>query len=389
MKTFRRPQEAGFVAPRGAVALVACGALAWMPGCRGDGASGDAPVEASPPASVTVEANPIRDMGYRLAWQGSSIISRRASVKHVDVTGGLVLVHTTSNTLSVLDTSTGRILWSRDMGSPLKNFVGNERIDDERLLIASEGQLFYLDARTGELLDRQDLASLASTDPVIAGNLVLMGTETGELLAHNMLSGVKQWGYQLRGSIDARPVDLGGPIGVVSSTGDVLVVQPGRIGESTALRRVFDGATASPVGDANTIYVASLDQSLWAINTNGGDVRWRTRTSFPLTDQPTLDNGVLYQAIPRRGLVAFDAASGDETWTLEGVRGSVIGAIGDDPLLWDGAALHRLDGGTGQVITSAPLDDVAEIVVDGFRDGDLYVVRSSGEVLKYVRSGRS
>lgn len=389
MKTFRRRQEAGSVAPRGAVALLACAALAMMlPGCQSDGTSTGEGEESRPPSVVRVD-DPVRDMGYRLAWKGSSIIARRAGVKHVDVTGDLVLVHTTSNTLSVLETSTGRIRWSRDMGSPLKNFVGNERIDDERLLIASEGQLFYLDARTGELLDRQDLASLASTDPIIVGPLVLMGTETGELLAHNMLSGVKQWGYQLKGSIEARPVRLGELVGVVGSTGDVLVVRPGRIGESTALRRVFDGATASPVGDASTIYVASLDQSLWAINTDGGDVRWRTRTAFPLTDQPTLDNGVLYQAVPRRGLIAFDATSGEENWTLEGVRGSVIGAIGDDPMLWDGQTLHRLDAGTGQVLTSAPFDNVAEIVVDGFRDGDMYVVLNNGEVHKYVRSGRS
>ncbi|SEP28658.1 Outer membrane protein assembly factor BamB, contains PQQ-like beta-propeller repeat [Halogranum amylolyticum] len=68
------------------------------------------------------------------------------------------------------------------------------------------------------------------------------------------------------------------------------------------------------VGD-DTVYVHNLDTTLFAFAADTGDERWRTPLEGP-GPAPTLGGGRLVVAT-ENGLKTFDAASGEQRWTVE------------------------------------------------------------------------
>jgi outer membrane protein assembly factor BamB len=75
-------------------------------------------------------------------------------------------------------------------------------------------------------------------------------------------------------------------------------------------------SSAAIVG--NTVYVASMDASLYAIELSTGKLRWRFATSGPVQESsPCVQDGIVYVGDINGMLYAVDAASGKEIWTFE------------------------------------------------------------------------
>ena len=325
-------------------------------------------------------ADDFRTLGYRLEWIGYPVYSKGSNIKFIDIYDDIVIAHGADNTTTVLETNTGANRWHRKMGGKLNIFLGNVKLGNQ-LLICSESEIFIADVRTGELMDRQSLAVLANTPPVIFGEMAIFGCTTGELLGHNLRSGYKQWGYLLRGAIRANPVELDGAVGVVSQDGEVLVVNPAN-GSSIGRNTIYEGLANNPVANERMIFIASEDQSVWAFN-RFGQLIWRERTELPLRTQPVLHEDTLYLDVPREGFVAFNASDGSRRWTTEGVSGRAIGIRDNRLLVWDGSHMTMLDPQRGDVIERVKIDNVRIAKMQDFVDGILYLVMQNGELQKY------
>ena len=371
--------------PAAALALTLT-ALAFGFGC-----ARDASVTRAPAGVVHTQANALgvnyeafARLGYQLAWRGRAIMGKGGRVLFFDAVDGGVLVQSTVHTITMMENATGSNRWSTTLGAPLDRFVGQTDANGS-ILIASDNELFILDRRTGEITDKQNLALVVSTPPVVAGPIAVFGSGSGEVLGHNLQTGFKLWGYQLHGSIQAPPVAVGALVGVVSQRGDVIIIDPST-GSATLRGRIFDGLANHPIASDDTLFIASLDQSVYAFPDSGSSWRWRVRTEHPIAAQPALLGGVLYLDIPGQGLAAIDPATGARRWTNPDAHGDAVGARRGDVIVFshEDHAAFRIDADTGDIIERADLPGVERMLMRPAGNGDLYTATAGGAIGRYV-----
>ncbi len=357
-----------------ALALAACAAGCASPvdGRRGDAAQGADATE-----------RPEYRLGYQLRWQGFPRVTSRRGIQFFNVLGDTLVVQDHDNALTVLETDTGRNRWSAIVGDDLDNFVGNARARN-RLLVSQDISVTHFDIATGELLDVQRLAYLANTPPLIVDALAIYGCTTGEVLAHNLSSGFRQWAYGLAGTIIAEPVRLAGPdVAAVSDAGGVVIIDARQATAKGRLTDIFDGIDNDPVADELAVYVASRDQSVYAFARANGARLWRYRTASPITAQPTVHDGTLYVHVPGEGMIALDTRSGRRLWANPDVDGRVVAMRAGRLIAWNGDAFTTLDAAGGETIETIPFPDVQRLAFDGFVDADLYTISRAGVTRKY------
>ncbi|MEC9373177.1 MAG: PQQ-binding-like beta-propeller repeat protein [Planctomycetota bacterium] len=365
---------------------LALAATLALSACAGRGGSAAPASRSADPMDRAAQQDVKHDawaaLGYRLVWRGFPIMADGARPEGFQVYDDAVVVHNSRNVMTFMEGLTGANRWSNQLAGPLTRFVGFVR-DDNLIYASSDNELFVLDAATGEIDDRQRLALVVNTAPTLQGDVLVYGTNIGEVLGHSLVTRYKYWGYSLSGAISAQPADVGRFVGAVSQGGDVIVIDPST-GSSTSRAQVFAGLANDPVGGEDALYVASLDQSVYAFSAIGGRQIWRYRTQQPIRSQPTYYDGILYIALEGEGMVAFDAATGDKLWTNPDIRGEIF-AIRDGRLLGrDGDTFYALEFDRGDVLESVTIPGISDIAVAEFEDGDLYTMTAQGVVAKFM-----
>lgn len=325
-------------------------------------------------------------IGYRLDWKGYPSITGSLPVQFMEPYSDIVVTLAKGSTVTILDAGTGSRRCSDQLATPLTGFVGIAR-DSRSVQCCSDADVYVIDPQTCNMVGRQPIGKLARSQPLGFENLLIVGTGDGELLAHiksDAAAGVKAWGFAIDGAIERKPVLIGNVVGTVSQTGQVLFVD-GASGALVGRNFIYAGLATDPVADDSLMYVASLDQSIYAFAPVGGTLLWRVRTASPLQVQPTVHAGHLYCTVPGQGLTAYDCATGQVLWKCKGFSGTIVGTnkkrlVGFDKSTSEAALI---DAARGDVIERAKVPGVTMMKPDKFEDGNLYVVSESGVVAKF------
>jgi outer membrane protein assembly factor BamB len=324
-------------------------------------------------------------IGYRLDWVGFPTVTGSLPIQNFQGYPDMAIALETGSFLSVLEPNTGSQRCADQLSNYLTKFTGFVR-EGNHVYVSSEGEVFTLDLQTCNLIARQKTARNVATEPVLYNGLLIFGSGVGELLAHvasGGVGGVKAWGFLASGSIEHTPVIIGNMCGAVTQTGQVLFVDAqtgGLIGRNS----IYDGLATNPVTDGKLMFVASLDQSIYAFRPEGASTAWRFRTGAPLRVQPTATADRLYCAVPERGLTAFEAGTGNVIWTTKGFQGTVIGMNHGRLVAWDGTTAALIDPTRGDIIDKATLQGVSMLKTDAFDNGKLYAVSTSGVVARFL-----
>lgn len=366
--------------------LLAGGAA--LVGCSSTHSSSDAgtarPVDVRR-AEFPIDHASFSRIGYRLDWVGFPAVTGSESIEYFHPYSDIVVVQEGGSIVTVLEQATGARRCADQLANPLTNFVGFVR-EGDNILCASDSEVFVLNTQTCELTDRQQIQRLVATPPVMFGNLLIFGCGTGEVLAHLALpavGGVKAWGFLTSGAFEYSPVLMGNVVGAVSQSGEVVFLEA-QNGSLVGRTKIFDGVATDPVTDGNVMFVASLDQSIYAIAPTNATILWRYRTASPLRVQPTVSGDRLYCDIPGRGLTAFETGTGNIVWTTKNFHGTVVAVNKNRLVAWDGTTAALIDPARGDIIDSAPIPGAAMLKPDKFVDGNLYVVSKSGVIAKFL-----
>ena len=231
------------------------------------------------------------------------------------------------------------------------------------------------------------------TTPIVDGDLVYVGTYSGQVYALTIGQGVERWVYPRTGSIGAivaRPVVANGTIYISSSDGRVyalnttygdlkweseplagkLWTSPVIIGDtlyvstfdgyiyalSTETGELLDwsfaseaGFASSPVIYGDAIYVGSFDRHLYAIEIGNNVTMWK----FPQEKQagnwfwasPIVNEGIVYAGCLDGKLYAIEAKTGEELWEFD-----TGGPIVSSPLFADNLLIVANEAGNVYVI---------------------------------------
>lgn len=337
-----------------------------------------------------------RGLGYSLDWIGYPFpaVSASNSVTDLVLAGDSVVTQEKGSVVSLLDARTGQFRWTNQLATPLTRFVGlavSATGSPDRqagtIVAMSEAEAFVLAGSSGGTTAREKLSRVASTRPIMLGNQIVYGSAAGEVVGHRLGVGLKTWGFLANGPLSADPALIGETVGFVTQQGDVVFLDTFE-GRLVGRAKIFGALDSNPVTDGTHMFLASVDQSVWAFDTDGS-TRWRYRTPHPLRSQPTIltdapGGATLYVDVPGDGITALDAATGQPKWNNTNVGGTVLGIRKGKILVWEKGTLTLLDPAKGALAGQIEIPGIAKIYADKLVDGDLYCVTESNLIVKFA-----
>ena len=332
-----------------------------------------------------------RDLGYRIDWQRSTLTTENSGIKNITVQGDSVFVMDGRNFLSRLRKDDGEQLWRVPVADAMDEIHGITFIPEmERVFVTSGGDVLVLDSDTGSQIAKQRLGQIANTEPTIFGQFFVFGARNGQVCWHSYQVGHQWRGYQVSQSIQLPPLLVDSAVVVVGSDGRIMVLDA-RSASQIWSKTLLDIVTAPPAAGGGHVYVAGRDQFLWAFDLNTGRRTWRYLTEDPLTEGPVLLGDQVYQQIPSEGLVCFEAMPLDEpdgvvVWRAPQVRGSVVGRIGSNLLVWDQQQrrLEAVSVKQGAAALSLDLPRINFLIANTHRGADLFAASNDGRVIRLV-----
>jgi outer membrane protein assembly factor BamB len=192
-------------------------------------------------------------------WQTSPSFMQPNSTPAVG--HGMVVV-TGGQVIAALDSSTGSVLWHRDLGSLLSSATMNA--DGSRIYVGGAG-VFALNASTGATIWRRNPNGSNMTTPALAGGLILSNSEDVSTGLHAYTaSGQLRWVDQNAGESLATVSAANGVVYDVSDGGFLEALDPSN---GHLLRKVFP--TGDGLGWDIGDQAAVVDGRVFAVSAGG------------------------------------------------------------------------------------------------------------------------
>ena len=266
-----------------------------------------------------------------------------------------------------------------------------------------DGVFRALTADANELWRRSFPVPLTST-PVLTDEAIYVGAADGRLL--DRFSGEVRWTRSVAAEVFERPVATGSLVFVGTDHDTVQALDTATGEVRWSYRRdtpegltIRGGVGVALAGDR--VFAGFSDGVLVSLGATDGRVIWEARLAgalrrFPDVDAgPVVRDGRVYAASFTEGVFALDAASGKQLWRAE-APGAVSLLLHDDLLFVAGAGAARAfrasDGGfawkidTGDVATLSPVV-VESVVAFPSSAGLLLADRLTGRPLRTFQPG--
>jgi len=331
-------------------------------------------------------------LDYTIAWESSIALSQQGEAVAIYPYDDYVLgVEDGRNIVSALTVRDGNPSWEYSVGASLEHLRGITR-QGGQILASTQSDLYFLDAATGRLqkVQRYDPKNAALTAGVIFGPFLIYGTSDGRLIYHHLGLGLMQTAYRLETSqsITHPPLVLGNEFAVLTQSGGIHFMDGVNNSQIwTAAAR--DPIAATPAIDEFALYVAGVDQSVWAFRVADGKMVWRFPGQRPLRDDPKLIDGILYQAEPGKGLHAINSKTGVEQWLCPEVDGgTVLTRKNGQLIVWSkqatGSTFYRVLERDGSVLGTARCPRIAVAKSDRIENGTIYGMSRSGRIIRLI-----
>ena len=209
---------------------------------------------------------------------------------------------------------------------------GSPSLNDGTVFIGSDdGNLYALDALTGNLEWKFASQGIVRSKPAIEASLVFFASDDGNLYALHAANGEKAWSTNIGNFLN-------------KTTRENLGGSPDPTG--------YDYVQSSPAVVDGTVYVGSLDGNLYALAADTGSLQWTFNTKGKIRGTPAVDQGTVFFGSWDKLMYALDALTGEVRWAI-----GVGGQVQSTPVVANGlvycasrkASAFALDAATGEV----------------------------------------
>ncbi|WP_432799707.1 PQQ-binding-like beta-propeller repeat protein [Poriferisphaera sp. WC338] len=252
-------------------------------------------------------------IGYATQWVRDLNVIPGAEITSAVVLGDkLITIEAPTNLVTATSMKDGSVIWNRKIKDVV---LFQPALWKNTLLVNSETRLYKLDANTGAIRDIVDLQTIATTGPLVVDEYAIFCDATGVVFALDLKANFVNWAYKLTEGISAQPVQTGFSIVAVDNKG-VYAKISGRSGTVIWRNHTYGANNSTPGVDRLSIYIASMDQTLYCLDLLTGEDKWKLPFGVSLTASPKPIGLTVYQPVEGKGLYAIDSISGKVKWTL-------------------------------------------------------------------------
>jgi outer membrane protein assembly factor BamB len=241
----------------------------------------------------------------KVVWKFDPPGGKMASSPAVD--GDTIVVHGMDGIVRVLDRISGRLLWSKRVGSPVESSpVVRGGVD---YFGAWNGRVYALDLRTHRFRWARSLGAKITSSAALSGGRLYIGNYAGRIMSLSQATGRVLWSRGVNGRVYGTPAVARGRVFVPSSTGGSLTAF------TTSGRYLWSRGTgayvySSPAVANGRVYVGSYNGRLYAFAARTGRTLWSVAAGGPISGAVTLVGGVAYAGSTHGSIVGADARSG-------------------------------------------------------------------------------
>jgi outer membrane protein assembly factor BamB len=285
---------------------------------------------------------------------------------------------TDTGLVTALNAETGAQLWTRQIGRHGVPAFGPEA-NSKYLGVVSGARLYLLELDTGRLKWSRELGSAPSSGPALSNDYAYVALVTGRIEGYRIDDpDLQPWYYQSKGRTFLRPTTTGNVVSWPTSAGYLYVSRAEDPGILFRLETQDDIVT-SPAEADPYLYIASLDGYLYCMHQLTGREQWRFSTGYPIMSSPAIVANRAYVASIEPALHCLDATSGAALWSVAGV--SHFGAQGKERVYASDryGNLIILDAETGGLIGRLKTAEGIETMVNDQTDR-IFLVNERGLV---------
>lgn len=282
------------------------------------------------------------------------------------------------------------IQWDVERRGPVP-FTTMPLVEDGRVFVADgSGIAAALDAATGATVWQADLGAAARGTPVIVNDVLIVGTDAGELIALHLTDGSQAWRTTIgTAAISASLVEADGRVFVASEDGsiDAVDARTGAVAWTSSVGGpVLHGGALS----AGVLYVGTATGRLAAIDAASGLDRWQVELEPGAVGTPAVANGSVYVSrglLTSHGdLVVLDPRDGHTKWTFDTPSGQLVyaGAVTPSMLyaVSNDGNVYAVDIATHAIRWTAPTNGPLG-TLGVFVDGVFYVATNARSVYAF------
>jgi outer membrane protein assembly factor BamB len=358
--------------------VLALAALPLFSGC-----ATQKPVE---PALAPVPLPDLQQAGLRQQWQRQLQLEPGERLNHAWRVGTSVYLTSTMPRLFRIEARSGVLAFAVGLGAenfeiykPIELPAADPKVGPREVLVATRGEVFVLDIRTGDVHRSTQPGISISCQPTLVGNDLCVGA-TGRFIALYQDRLVRHWNIVEDGDLFvSAPALVDSDLIVASQKGKLARISPDTGGWDWKDRQTNGRVVADLVADTRSVYVPALDQRVYAFTVERGFELWQTQLDGTLDQAAALAGTLVLVPARGRGLYALSKTAGEKKWFAEGVT-SVL-TVGEDRA-WVGDAsgnLKQLSLQSGDVLSSSQIP-MAQFFVRNTDDDQIVLVNQTGAV---------
>jgi len=290
----------------------------------------------------------------------------------------------------------------------LQSIYGSPVVDGDRVYFgAYDGNMYGLDARTGDCLweshksrDPGVQCKREPDGPIVGGaalheGVLYVGSDDGQVYGIDAETGDVHFCLDVGGAVWSTPLIADNTLYVATMNGEVRAVEPGDWHPKWRQPfRTSAGLLTDPVLAGDKLIVGGIGETLFALDVSDGEEVW----SFPAGNwfwgRPLVDGKTVYATNLDGKVYAVDVDSGRPAWESNTFKAPE--AIRAAPLLTGGALVvvdrggnvYSLDPDTGEVLKSEPAVIEKRVLANPIElDGDVLLLAQSGDMYRWKPAG--
>lgn len=233
---------------------------------------------------------------------------------------------------------TGKVVWTYYTEGKI---YSSPRISESHVFFGSDdNDMHAVNVNTGRAIWKHSTGAPIHSTPLIENSLIYFGNESGMVSAVDF-RGEMKWRFQAKRAVTSSPVAKGQSVYVASLDGHLYALDM-KNGWPIWKFRLGKGTVSSPALADDFIFVGSVDGFIYCIDAHTAKEVWRFHTENQVSSSPVIYKDSLYCGSVDGNMYCLEYRTGRLRWKFES-QGAITGSpIVFDDIVYFGSTDHHV-----------------------------------------------